>query len=125
MHHKKPETPHAAPPHLCEGSKVSAAFPGRRSRVGAQNRRLMAATGSDHHVAILLEDDVGAVVEVEHRDGVELRGGAAGLGNRVRVDEVNLERVVSTVRRRVRVRLARVSRLLTRVCTMAWLVAFM
>lgn len=85
----------------------------------------MAATGSDHHVAILLEDDVGAVVEVEHRDGVELRGGAAGLGNRVRVDEVNLERVVSTVRRRVRVRLARVSRLLTRVCTMAWLVAFM
>lgn len=51
----------------------------------------MAAAGSHHHVAVLFEDDVGAVVEVEHRDGVELRGGAAGLGNRVRVDEVNLE----------------------------------
>lgn len=50
----------------------------------------MAAAGSDHHVAVLLEDDVGAVVEIEHGDGVELRGGAAGLGNRVRVDEVNL-----------------------------------
>lgn len=62
--------------------------------------RLMAAAGSDHHVAVLLEDDVGAVVEVEHRDGVELRGGAAGFGNRVRVDEVNLEGGVSNVRRR-------------------------
>lgn len=51
----------------------------------------MAAAGSDHHVAVLLEDDVGAVVEVEHGDGVELRGGAAGFGNRVGVDEVNLE----------------------------------
>ena len=51
----------------------------------------MAAARSDHHVAILLEDDVGAVVEVEHGDGVELGGGAAGLGDGVRVDEVNLE----------------------------------
>lgn len=58
-------------------------------RVGAA--RLVAAAGSDHHVAVLFEDDVGAVIEVEHRDGVELRGGAAGLGDRVRVDEVNLE----------------------------------
>lgn len=52
---------------------------------------LVAAAGSHHHVAVLFEDDVGAVVEVEHRDGVELRGGAAGLGDRVRVDEVDLE----------------------------------
>lgn len=27
---------------------------------------LVAATGSDHHVAVFLEDDVGAVVKVEH-----------------------------------------------------------
>lgn len=85
----------------------------------------MAAAGSDHHVAVLLEDDVGAVVEVEHRDGVELRGGAAGFGNRVRVDEVNLEGGVSNVRRQMRLRLVLLSPLLTRVCTMAWLVAFM
>lgn len=51
----------------------------------------MAAARSDHHVAVFLEDDVGAVVEEEHRDGVELRGGAAGLRHRVRVDEVHLE----------------------------------
>lgn len=50
----------------------------------------MTATCSDHHVAILLENDVGAVVEVEHRDAVELRGGAAGLGHGVWVDEVHL-----------------------------------
>ena len=50
----------------------------------------MAAAGSDHHVAVLLEDDVGAVVEVEHRDAVELGGGAAGLRHRVRVDKVHL-----------------------------------
>lgn len=77
---------------MARGSKVSAAFPpAQRSDsaiVGAA--RLVASAGSDHHVAVLLEDDVGAVVEVEHRDGVELCGGAAGLGNRVRVDEVNL-----------------------------------
>lgn len=27
---------------------------------------LVAATSSDHHVAVFLEDDVGAVIEVEH-----------------------------------------------------------
>ena len=27
---------------------------------------LMAATSSDHHVAVFLEDDIGAVVKVEH-----------------------------------------------------------
>lgn len=64
---------------------------GRRASPRRGAERLVAAAGSDHHVSVLLEDDVGAVVEVEHRDGVELRGGAAGFGNRVRVDEVNLE----------------------------------
>lgn len=53
----------------------------------------MAATGPDDHVSVFLQDDVGAVVEVEHRDGVELRGGTARLGHRFRVDEVDLERV--------------------------------
>ena len=51
----------------------------------------MAATGPDDHVSVFLQDDVGAVVEVEHRDGVELRGGTARLGHRLRVDEVDLE----------------------------------
>ena len=50
----------------------------------------VAAAGSDHHVAVLLQDDVGAVVEVEHRDAVELGGGAAGLGHCLRVDKVHL-----------------------------------
>lgn len=52
---------------------------------------LVAATGPDDHVSVFLQDDVGAVVEVEHRDGVELRGGTARLGHRLRVDEVDLE----------------------------------
>lgn len=50
----------------------------------------MAAAGPDHHVAVLFQDDVGAVVEVENGDAVELGGRAAGLGHRLRVDEVNL-----------------------------------
>lgn len=50
----------------------------------------MAATGPDHHVSVLLQDDVRAVVKVEDRDGVELGGRAAGLGHCVWVDEVNL-----------------------------------
>lgn len=50
----------------------------------------MTAAGSDHHVAVLLEDDVGAVVKVQHRDAIELRWGAAGLGDCLRVDEVHL-----------------------------------
>lgn len=29
-------------------------------------KRLVTATSSDHHVAVLLEDDIGAVIEVEH-----------------------------------------------------------
>lgn len=51
----------------------------------------MAATGSDDHVSVFLQDDVGAVVEVEDRDGVELSGGTAWLGHRFGVDEVDLE----------------------------------
>lgn len=54
------------------------------------NGPLVAAAGSHDHVAVLLQDDIGAVVEVEHRDGVELRWRAAGLGHRLRVNEVNL-----------------------------------
>lgn len=52
----------------------------------------MAAASSDHHVAVFLEDDVGTVVEVEHRDGVELCGGAARFRNRLWVDKMNLGR---------------------------------
>lgn len=50
----------------------------------------MAATGSDHHVAVLLEDDVGAVVKVENRDTMELGRRTAGLGHRLWVDKVYL-----------------------------------
>lgn len=50
----------------------------------------MAAAGPDNHVAVLFEDDIGAVVKVEDGDAVELRGSAAGLGHRLWVDEVNL-----------------------------------
>lgn len=31
-----------------------------------EDERSVTATGSDHHVAVLLEDDVGAVVKVKH-----------------------------------------------------------
>lgn len=59
-------------------------------RSGSQED-LVAATGPDHHVSVLLQDDVGAVVEVEDRYRVELGGGTAGLGYGVWVDEVNLQ----------------------------------
>lgn len=49
----------------------------------------MAAAGPDHHVAVLFENDVGAVVKVEHGDGVELRGRTARLGHRVWVDKMD------------------------------------
>lgn len=62
----------------------------------------MAATGPDDHVPVLLQDDVGAVVEVEHGDGVELGRGAAWLGYRFWVDEMDLEHTadVAVVRSR-------------------------
>lgn len=50
----------------------------------------VAAARPDHHVTVLLQDDVGAVVKVEDRDAVELRGCAAGLGHRLRVDKMDL-----------------------------------
>lgn len=34
----------------------------------------VAATCPDHHVAVLLQDHVGAVIKVEDRDAVKLRG---------------------------------------------------
>ena len=40
---------------------------------------LLAAAGLDDHVPVLLEDDVVAVVDVQHGDGGELPRGAAGL----------------------------------------------
>lgn len=104
VHDKKPEVPPAAPTSgaACRRGKQSlCGVPPRppgsalgfcvQAALACGRRPLVAAAGSHHHVAVLFEDDVGAVVEVEHRDGMELRGGAAGLGNRVRVDEVNLE----------------------------------
>ena len=60
------------------------------TKCDSQQRGSVTAAGSDHHVAVLLQDDVGAVVKVEHRDAMELGGGAAGLGHRLRVDEVDL-----------------------------------
>ena len=45
------------PSHACTGVR-----PNRLARPDG----LVAAARSDHHVAVLLEDDVGAVVEVEH-----------------------------------------------------------
>lgn len=50
----------------------------------------MAATCPDHHVTVLLQDDVRAVIEVEDRDAVKLRGCAAGLGHRLWVDKMYL-----------------------------------
>lgn len=51
----------------------------------------MAATSPDNHVSVFLQDDVGAVIEVEHGDGIELSRSTARLGHRFRVDEVYLE----------------------------------
>lgn len=50
----------------------------------------MAATRSDHHVAVFLQDDIGAVIKIQDGDGVELCGGATWFWNCFGVDEVNL-----------------------------------
>lgn len=50
---------------------------------------LMTTTGDDLHVPVLLQDDVGVVVEVHDGDGAELGGGAAGFGRRVLAHEVD------------------------------------
>ena len=52
----------------------------------------MTATGSDHHVLVFLQDDVGVIVEVEHRDGVQLGGSATRLGDVLWVQEMDLQR---------------------------------
>lgn len=52
---------------------------------------LVAATSPDNHVSVFLQDDVGAVIEVEHGDGIELSRSTARLGHRFRVDEMYLE----------------------------------
>lgn len=51
----------------------------------------MAAAGPHHHVLVFLEYDVGVVIKVEHRDGVKLGGGAAGLWYVLRVHQVHLK----------------------------------
>lgn len=52
----------------------------------------MAATCSDHHVAVFLQDDIGAIIKIQDGDGMELCRGATGFWNRFGVDEVNLEK---------------------------------
>ena len=51
--------------------------------------KLMTSARFDDHVAVLLENDVGIVVEVEDGDGREFDGGAARLGHFVRIHEVH------------------------------------
>lgn len=50
----------------------------------------VAPTRSYDHVPVFLQDDIGVVVEVEHRDGVQFRGRAARFGDVFGVHEVNL-----------------------------------
>ena len=49
----------------------------------------MTSTALDDHVLVLFEYDVAALVKVEHGDGGERGGGAAGLGHLARVHEVH------------------------------------
>lgn len=51
----------------------------------------VAATGPYHHIFVFLQYDIGVVVEVEHRDGVQLCGGAAWLRDVLRVHQVYLK----------------------------------
>lgn len=51
----------------------------------------VAAASPYHHVLVFLQYDVGIVVEVEHRDGVELGGGAAWLRYVLGVHQVHLK----------------------------------
>jgi len=48
----------------------------------------MAAAGSDDHVAVFLEYDIGVVVEVQDGDGGKFGGSAAGLRHGQRLHEV-------------------------------------
>lgn len=51
----------------------------------------MAATGSYHHVSVFLQNDIGAVIEVEDGNGVELCWGTARFRHGIGVYKVNLE----------------------------------
>ena len=50
---------------------------------------LVAATALDDHVAVLLQDDVGALVKVEDRDPGQLGWRAARLRSQVRAHQVD------------------------------------
>lgn len=65
------------------------------------DRTLVAATRSDHHVAVFLQDDIGAVIKIQDGDGMELCGGATWFWNRFGVDEVNLEKKNTKVKTKV------------------------
>lgn len=56
------------------------------------SRASVAAACPHHHVFVLLQDDVGVIVEVEDRDSVELGRGAARLRNVLRIHQMNLGR---------------------------------
>ena len=49
----------------------------------------MASAALDHHVPVLLEDDIGRLVKVQDGDARELCGRAAGLGHILRLHEVH------------------------------------
>lgn len=81
-----------APPRRAEGLGGESQDPEEGGPRGSDFQQgLVAATGPDNHVPVFLQDDVGAVIKVEDRDGVELSRGAAGLGYRLRVDKVDLQ----------------------------------
>ena len=49
----------------------------------------MASASTDHHVPVLLQNDVGAVIEEQDRDGTQLGGCTARLGNGFRTHQVD------------------------------------
>lgn len=53
-------------------------------------RDSVAATGLDHHVAVLPQDDVVAAVIVEHRGGTQFGGCTARLGDNIWLHQVHL-----------------------------------
>lgn len=77
------------------------------SAAAGRGRASVAATGPDHHVAVLAQDDIVAAVIVEHGGGAQLRGGAARLGDRIRLHQVHLARGGTAVRCEYRGRLPR------------------
>lgn len=61
--------------------------------VCGEKRHSQAPAVLHHHVAVLLEDDVVVVVVKEDRNGAEFGGSAAGLGNLVRFQQVDLRHI--------------------------------